>query len=145
MHPLDAHLPRKVSTPDEAAQLWWALSVENISFHTEDDPAEWVTVDGTSCLTPKQVRRVERLMAQAWEVPESEEHALGALRLAIYLGTDVFERLNPRDLGVFATCRSLSHARSLVRRLSRPAPHAGHHVTPRTMTQPRDRAPRPRS
>lgn len=126
--PLDTHLPRSVTTRDDAAQLWWALSVANISFHIDDDPFDWVNTNGAPFLSRAQGTRIARLMQQAATIPESEELALRALRLLIYLGPEVFQRLSPRDMGAFASCSSLSQARSLVRRYAgRPGRHGRHH------------------
>ncbi|MBL8923363.1 MAG: hypothetical protein JNJ54_31210 [Myxococcaceae bacterium] len=131
MHALDAHLPSKVTTPDEAAQLWWALIDAGISFHPDDNPGDWVKRDGSPCLTEAQARSVGRLLDQAAGVPESDDAALGALRLALLLGPNALRRLSPAHLSRFADCPSAARAKTLVRRLSRkPANHEGLHHAP---------------
>lgn len=95
--------PERISGRSDALQLWMHLFERGISFRCEEDPAEWVDVEGRSMLTEREIATVRRLF--------TEVDRLGAETFDCYADAESLRELVmlgalPRQVAAPIDCRS---------------------------------------
>ena len=91
--------PDCISTRLHAMALWAHLRDRRIVFHIEEDPAEWLTLDGRSALSDREVATFRRLVA--------EVDRLGAVTFECYADAERMRQLTLLEfLGDSASARA---------------------------------------
>lgn len=101
--------PERITCREDAVHLWKHLLARGISFHWEDDPADWVdTTTGVASLSSADADDVRRLLDEVDELSDERcfRDAQSLLRVALLLGPQVVAWIPDESAGRFDRCDS---------------------------------------